>query len=682
MGLTRKRKAKRSTDIKPRDWQLRGMDAIRRDLLSPSCRNFFLVKAATGGGKTLFAGFVAKAMMDGSLIEGTKIKEINRIIVVSPSIQIKSDFKNSVHDIGVHLTADEKASSTTILKSSSVFDGMIFTYQAVSTGQIGRLAEIWKEHCGDRILLILDEVHHLTHFNEWGTQIEFLKQQVEYTIAMTGTPWRGDQQRILGINYDNDGQPIPDFSYTKKEGIRDETVRPVEFWKNPGYVLKDNGDGTSRSIAFSDVEQEKLYGYKNNVFDPTSNFMEEVIEKANSISDQIDEEEDNAYKSAVLVLCRDIRHAKVVNRRINQKYPGNSIMVSSDSSFDEVRAHDLIKAFKKSDKRYIVAVGMIKEGVDIPRIRTVLWATDTRSIQEFEQCVGRAVRAKNKWEKANVIMPTFPWMVEMAERYELEQGTIAFDNGIIIRPPKEEDDPDDPRDPRVIDDIDDRHIDDFDFPVRDDLTVFADGGGLIYRGEHFTDEEKAEAIEGVRALKKQSELLKIKLNLHISDEIAALEALYERRMQEIEEGDDEDDSFSELPLEDQRKVKCSEIHSKISRYTYLRWSKIHSDVPSEKYPEEHIRLQKLFGYKSLSDLRLNHEMNKIDSIIAHLDDLIRIEESGHSESHGHSEELIHLSPHLSARELVLNQSQPRTMIQRLHESNSQIPFNLTYSKSS
>ena len=69
--------------------------------------------------------------------------------------------------------------------------------------------------------------------------------------------------------------------------------------------------------------------------------------------------------------------------------------------------------------------------------------------------------------------------------------------------------------------------------LRDDLTVFADGGGLIYRGEHFTDEEKAEAIEGVRALKKQSELLKIKLNLHISDEIAALEALYERRMQDI-----------------------------------------------------------------------------------------------------------------------------------------------------
>ena len=344
------------------------MEAIRKDILSPDCRNFFLVKAATGGGKTLFAGFVAKAMMDGSLIEGTKIKEINRIIVVSPSIQIKSDFKNSVHEIGVHLTADEKASSSTILRSSSVFDGMIFTYQAVSTGHIGRLANVWREN-GDKILLILDEVHHLTHFNEWGTQIEFLKQQVEYTIAMTGTPWRGDQQRILGINYDDEGQPIPDFSYTKKEGVRDETVRHVEFWKTPGYVLQDNGDGTSRSIPFSDVEKERLYGYKNNVFDPTSNWMGEVIEKADSISNKIDEEEDNAYKAAVLVLCRDIRHAKVVNRHINGMYPNNSIVVSSDSSFDEVKAHDLIKAFKTSEKRYIVAVGMIKEGVDIPRIR-------------------------------------------------------------------------------------------------------------------------------------------------------------------------------------------------------------------------------------------------------------------------------------------------------------------------
>lgn len=676
MRLRKERKVKKSAKIKPRDWQLRGMEAIRKDILSPDCRNFFLVKAATGGGKTLFAGFVAKAMMDGSLIEGTKIKEINRIIVVSPSIQIKSDFKNSVHEIGVHLTADEKASSSTILRSSSVFDGMIFTYQAVSTGHIGRLANVWREN-GDKILLILDEVHHLTHFNEWGTQIEFLKQQVEYTIAMTGTPWRGDQQRILGINYDDEGQPIPDFSYTKKEGVRDETVRYVEFLKTPGYVLKDNGDGTSRSIPFSDLEQERLHGYKNNVFDPTSNFMEEVIEEANLISNQIDEEEDNAYKAAVLVLCKDIRHAKVVNRHINRMYPDNSIVVSSDSSFDEVKAHDLIKAFKTSEKRYIVAVGMIKEGVDIPRIRTVLWATDTRSLQEFEQCVGRAVRAKNKWEKANVIMPTFPWMVEMAKRYELEQGTIAFDHGVVTPPPKEEDDPDDPNDPRIGPDYPPEPPDDiFEIPVRDDLTVFGRVSGSIFLGDEFTDEEKAEAIELIKQIKKSFKLLGVPCGLHVSDEIAALEALHKKRMQEKEEAEDEDEELSNLPLEDQRKEKCNIIHSKISRYTKLKWSKFYTDVPGEKYPEEHARLQKMFKYMSLKDLRLNHEMSKIDSIIAHLDDLLREFETGSPKAEYHPEEFIELSPSLSVSELGLNQPQPRTMIQRMDNSNPQISFDL------
>ena len=641
-------------------------------------QELLLVKAATGGGKTLFAGFVAKAMMDGSLIEGTKIKEINRIIVVSPSIQIKSDFKNSVHEIGVHLTADEKASSSTILRSSSVFDGMIFTYQAVSTGHIGRLANVWREN-GDKILLILDEVHHLTYFNEWGTQIEFLKQQVEYTIAMTGTPWRGDQQRILGINYDDEGQPIPDFSYTKKEGVRDETVRHVEFWKTPGYVLQDNGDGTSRSIPFGDVEKERLYGYKNNVFDPTSNWMGEVIEKADSISNKIDEEEDNAYKSAVLVLCRDIRHAKVVNRHINGMYPNNSIVVSSDSSFDEVKAHDLIKAFKTSEKRYIVAVGMIKEGVDIPRIRTVLWATDTRSLQEFEQCVGRAVRSKNKWEKANVIMPTFPWMVEMAERYELEQGTIAFDHGVVTPPPRKEDDPDDPQDPRRGPDYPPEPPDDiFEIPVRDDLTVFADGGGLIYRGEHFTDEEKAEMLDKIKMVKEYASAAGVPSRFHISDEIAALEALYERRMQEKEEAEDQDEgnSLSNLPLEDQRREKCNIIHSKISRYAKLKWSKFYTDVPSEKYSEEQYRLKKMFGYMSLKDLRLNHEMSKIDSIIAHLDELLKGVETESLKSDYHPEEFIELSPSLSVSEVALNRSQPRTMIQRMRSKNPQIPFDL------
>ena len=41
MGLRKERKVKKAAQIKPRDWQLRGMEAIRKDILSPDCRNFF-----------------------------------------------------------------------------------------------------------------------------------------------------------------------------------------------------------------------------------------------------------------------------------------------------------------------------------------------------------------------------------------------------------------------------------------------------------------------------------------------------------------------------------------------------------------------------------------------------------------------------------------------------------------
>ena len=77
------------------------------------------------------------------------------------------------------------------------------------------------------------------------------------------------------------------------------------------------------------------------------------------------------------------------------------------------------------------------------------------------------------------------------------------------------------------------------YKLRDDLTVFGRVSGSIFLGEEFTAEERAEAIELVKQIKKNSELLGIPCNLHISDEIAALEALYERRMQEKEEAEDD-----------------------------------------------------------------------------------------------------------------------------------------------
>ena len=75
---------------------------------------------------------------------------------------------------------------------------------------------------------------------------------------------------------------------------------------------------------------------------------------------------------------------------------------------DDAGAERRIEAFAAGDSRWMVAVRMVSEGVDVPRLCVGVYATSTSTPLFFAQAVGRFVRARRRGETASVFLPSVP----------------------------------------------------------------------------------------------------------------------------------------------------------------------------------------------------------------------------------------------------------------------------------
>src|SRR3712207_1346267 len=97
---------------------------------------------------------------------------------------------------------------------------------------------------------------------------------------------------------------------------------------------------------------------------------------------------------------------------------------------DEDGASDKIDAFSAGTSRWLVAVRMVSEGVDVPRLAVGVYATSTATPLFFAQAVGRFVRARRRGETASVFLPSVPQLLELAGTLEAERDH-ALDRPLV-----------------------------------------------------------------------------------------------------------------------------------------------------------------------------------------------------------------------------------------------------------
>src|SRR5690625_2284159 len=91
---------------------------------------------------------------------------------------------------------------------------------------------------------------------------------------------------------------------------------------------------------------------------------------------------------------------------------------------DDVGAGQRIEEFSASEDRWMVAVRMVSEGVDVPRLAVGVYATSTATPMFFAQAVGRFVRSRTRGETASVFLPSVPILMAHAAAIEEERDHV------------------------------------------------------------------------------------------------------------------------------------------------------------------------------------------------------------------------------------------------------------------
>src|ERR1044072_2314750 len=121
-----------------------------------------------------------------------------------------------------------------------------------------------------------------------------------------------------------------------------------------------------------------------------------------------------------LVIASEQQTARAYAKLLHEITGEAAVVVLSD---DE-GASGRIASFAASEQRWLVAVRMVSEGVDIPRLAVGVYATSASTPLYFAQAIGRCVRARVPGEDAPVFLRSLPYLLGLASEMEAQRDHI------------------------------------------------------------------------------------------------------------------------------------------------------------------------------------------------------------------------------------------------------------------
>ena len=351
-----------------RDWQ---NSCIAAALEHFTITPHFFCQATPGAGKTRMAAELA-----GRLLEQDRI---DLVLCFAPSCQVVEGFRSTFSTVlGRRLDGQIGAV------------GAALTYQAMEYRDEG----FWQLLDDYRVLVVFDEIHHCAGHdpllsNAWGQHIlSRIQDRAAFTLALSGTPWRSDDRAIALARYSTpEGHLICDYRYGLKDAIADGVCR------SPRIVLLDNqkvklteelgADSTVRlfpSIA-------KLLGGSPVTYEELLRHDEVIDQLLGLGCSKLDELRQIKPDAAGLVVATDIEHAQQIAQALVKMRESCRIVTNKTPD-----AQQVINAFRHSTCRWIVAVGMISEGTDIPRLQVCCYLSRIRTELHYRQVLGRVLR--------------------------------------------------------------------------------------------------------------------------------------------------------------------------------------------------------------------------------------------------------------------------------------------------
>ncbi|HEX5591836.1 MAG TPA: DEAD/DEAH box helicase family protein [Solirubrobacterales bacterium] len=380
-----------------RAWQEEATEAVRAH-----SGTSFLASATPAAGKTTFGLHIAHRMLSAGFV--------SRVVVVGPTTHICRQWAADAGRYGIDLEPNRPNSDG---PESGDFHGVAVTYQTIAAGP-----DTHRSAAGRRpTLLIADEPHHMGDQAAWGTQTRRAFDGARFRLLLSGTPFRSDNSAIPWVAYDEDGLSQADYAYGYPQALRDRVCRPITFLPYDGE-MEWVSDGRLRSADFDLILPAAEAARRlRTALSPEGEWMGEVLRDGDARLSEV--RADGHPDAGGLVIASDQDHARAIAARLGSIAGEQPELVMSD----EPGASRRIADFAASDRRWLVSVLMVSEGVDIPRLRVGIYATAARTELFFRQVVGRFIRAtpKPRRQMSYLLMPADPRLKALAHEIELER---------------------------------------------------------------------------------------------------------------------------------------------------------------------------------------------------------------------------------------------------------------------
>jgi superfamily II DNA or RNA helicase len=382
---------KKGAGVKLRTWQ--------QEFLTQADLDDFLLVACPGAGKTTAALHALRRWWSQG----------SRVVVVVPTENLKKQWKRAAKGIlGIEVSDLFKNSHGRMPRD---MEGIAVTYAQVASAPL-----LFRRLVSEkRTMVILDEVHHCGDQQSWGSAVKSAFEPAARRLCLSGTPFRGDNSRIPFVRYEpaDGGEPrsIADYSYGYAEALRDGVCREIFFpnfegemeWMSRGDILRKN--------FRDDIPDDERARRLRTALDARSEWVREVLGQAHVELRAIREEDTQA---GGLILAIDTAHAEALADVMADVAGVRPIVVTSEYEDSSDRIDD----FRDSRDEWIVAVRQVSEGVDIPRLKCLVYATNVKAELFFRQAVGRISRGA---DMAHCFLPADPDLVTLAEKIQEER---------------------------------------------------------------------------------------------------------------------------------------------------------------------------------------------------------------------------------------------------------------------
>ncbi|AXR73245.1 DEAD/DEAH box helicase [Auritidibacter sp. NML130574] len=397
------------TASKLRQWQ---QEALEQYFSAP--HKDFLTVATPGAGKTTFALRVAKMLKESGVI--------SRMTVVAPTEHLKKQWADSAARIGLAIDPN--------FKNSDGHHGREYMGVALTYAQVAQKPVLHRNRTeAARTLVILDEVHHGGDALSWGDSIKEAFEPAARRLSLTGTPFRSDDAQIPFVRYADQGDGVlrsqADYTYGYGPALKDHVVRPVIFMAYSGQMRWQTSTGEVMEAQLGEAATKDMtQSAWRTALNPEGQWIPSVLKAADR---RLSEVRRNVPDAGGLVIATDHEDARAYAAQL-QAVCGEPVTTVLS---DDPTASEKIESFTTSDQRWMVAVRMVSEGVDVPRLCVGVYATSTSTPMFFAQAVGRFVRSRKRGETASVFLPSVPKLMALANELETERDHALQVTGAV-----------------------------------------------------------------------------------------------------------------------------------------------------------------------------------------------------------------------------------------------------------